>query len=125
MVNLTQASVAGVTPKSVQLYNISLLSAFGLSPSSDKELDNSRLGCWSNLLHGNIYSIAYDDDDMYVHFDSHANMTVLGRKCCILRVKNEKCSVSAFTDDVGTLPNVMMVDAVLAYDCPKTMGIDG
>ena len=44
-------------------------------------------------------------------------MTVLGRKCYNLRLKSEKCSVSAFTDNVGTLPNVIMVDAVLAYDC--------
>ena len=118
-VNSIEESAAKVTPENVQLYNISLLSAFGLSPSSDKELDSSRLGCWNDLLHGNVYSILHDDD-MFVHLNSHTNMTVLGRKCCILRVKNEKCSVSAFTDNVGTLPSVMMVDAVLAYDCPKT-----
>ena len=97
-----------------------MLSEFKLLSSSEKSLGNGRLDYWTNLLHGNVYSIAYEDDDMYVHFDSHAHMTVLGRKCCILRVKNEKCSVSAFVDDVGTLPNVMMVDAVLAYDCLKT-----
>ena len=57
---------------------------------------------------------------MEAHFDSHANMVVLGKCCWILSTSKERTAVSGFVDDVGTLPSVPIVDAVIAYDFPHT-----
>ena len=62
-----------------------------------------------------------DDDsglEMEVHLDSHANMPVLGKGCCIISVSQFKAEVSAYTDKVGKLHKVPIVDAVLLYQCP-------
>ena len=63
-----------------------------------------------------------DDDDggleMEVHLDSHANMPVLGKGCCIISVSQFKAEVSAYTDKVGKLHKVPVVDAALLYQCP-------
>ena len=70
---------------------------------------------------GGTSDAAFDDvKTMEVHFDSHANMVVLGALCWIISVSQERAAVSAFVDDVGQLPSVPIVDAVLAYDCPYT-----
>ena len=50
-------------------------------------------------------------------FNLHANMVVLGKEFFIIAKQKDKSSVSAFVDDVGSLPSVSVVDAVLAYDC--------
>ena len=61
-----------------------------------------------------------DSETMKAHFDSHANMVVLGKCCWILSTSKEQAAVSGFVDDMGTLPSVPIVDAVIAYDCPHT-----
>ena len=53
------------------------------------------------------------------HLDSHANMVVCGRYCHILSRSGISATVSAFTEDVGTL-EIPIVDAVIAYNCPDT-----
>ena len=54
---------------------------------------------------------------MYMYFDLHANMVVLGGQCFIIAKREDNCSVSAFVDYVGSLKSVSVVGAVLAYDC--------
>ena len=53
------------------------------------------------------------------HLDSHANMVVCGKHCHILSRSGINATVSAFTDDVGTM-QIPIIDAVIAYDCPDT-----
>ena len=53
--------------------------------------------------------------------DSHANMVVLGKFCAILSKSGRTAEVSGFTQDIGVLSKVPLIDAALAYDCP----IDG
>jgi hypothetical protein len=55
---------------------------------------------------------------MEVHLDSHANMVVLGKGCRVIAVSEYTAEVSAYTDDVGKLHQVPIVDAVLMYRCP-------
>ena len=51
------------------------------------------------------------------HFDSHATMVVCGKHCHILSRSGINATVSAFTDDVGTM-QIPIIDAVIVYDCP-------
>lgn len=80
---------------------------------------NIRVGYWKDLLDGNISSMELDGQTMYMSFNSRANMVVLGQECYIIQEKEDKCSVSAFVNDVGTLSSVKIVDAALSYDCPQ------
>ena len=57
---------------------------------------------------------------MHMQLDLHANMVVLGKQCYVIAKQDDKCKVSAFVGDVGTLKSVDVVDACLAYDCNKT-----
>ena len=53
--------------------------------------------------------------------DSHANMCVLGKHCLLLSnlATARKVSVGAFAEAAGGLVSVPIVDAMLAYDCPR------
>ena len=53
------------------------------------------------------------------HLDSHVNMVVCCKHCHILSRSGINTTVSAFTDDVGTM-QIVIIDAVIAYDCPDT-----
>jgi hypothetical protein len=50
--------------------------------------------------------------------DSHANMVVLGKNCFVFEWSGQSCSVHPFSDTLGTVKNVPIVDAAIAYDCP-------
>ena len=50
--------------------------------------------------------------------DSHANMICVGEQATIIQHTGKYADVSAFAKDVGTLPRVPVVDAVVTYDCP-------
>ena len=52
--------------------------------------------------------------------DSHANMCVLGKQCQVLSESGRSVDVGAFTESVGGLNQVPIVDAMLAYDCKRT-----
>ena len=50
--------------------------------------------------------------------DSHANMVVVGKNCTIFDNTQQKCTVNSFSKETGTLEDVPIIDAVVAYDCP-------
>ena len=50
--------------------------------------------------------------------DSHANMIVVGKQCAIFERTGKTCSVNAFSPSAGTMHEVPIVDAALAYDFP-------
>lgn len=80
---------------------------------------NMKAPVWKDILEGNISIVEVEGVVMYsMHFDFHANMVVLGKECYIIAKRKDKCFVSAFVDDVGLLPSVSVVGAVLAYDYP-------
>ena len=58
------------------------------------------------------------DQDPKSELDSHANMVVLGRNCFVFEWFGQTCSVKPFSDDLGNVNNVPIVDAAIAYDCP-------
>ena len=53
------------------------------------------------------------------HLDSHANMVICGKYCHILSRSGINTTVSAFTNDVGTM-QILIIDAVITYNCPDT-----
>ena len=53
--------------------------------------------------------------------DSHANMTVLGEHCFVFdNIHGQTCKVQPFDPSLGTVKEVLIVDAAVAYDCPYT-----
>ena len=50
---------------------------------------------------------------------SYTNMVVCGKYCRILSRSGINATVSAFTDDVGTM-QILIVDDVIANNCPDT-----
>ena len=50
--------------------------------------------------------------------DSHANMVVLGKNAFIFESTGRTCNVKPFTDQLGIVENVPIVDAAIAYECP-------
>ena len=50
--------------------------------------------------------------------DSHANMAVVGRYCCILEDTGQKADVNPFTPDYNALEKVPIVHAAVMYECP-------
>ena len=59
-------------------------------------------------------------DSSNTELDSHANMIVLGRYCYIIADGGKVIDVSTFAEAAGSLSRVPIVDAVIAYDCPRT-----
>ena len=58
----------------------------------------------------------------HTELDSHANMCVLGKHCELLSELStaRTVQVAAFSDSAGGLNNVLIVDAMIAYDCRRT-----
>ena len=52
--------------------------------------------------------------------DSHANMIVIGKHSLVIARSGKTIDVGAFADEVGGLSSVPIVDAMVAYDCPRT-----
>jgi hypothetical protein len=52
--------------------------------------------------------------------DSHANMVVLGKNAFIFESTGRTCTVKPFSDRLGTVENVPIVDAAIAYECQYT-----
>lgn len=61
-----------------------------------------------------------DMEDPRTELDSHANMVVLGRHCFIFEWSGKFCSVNPFTETLGSIKNVPIVDAAILYECPYT-----
>ena len=56
--------------------------------------------------------------DSRSELDNHANMVVVGSECEIFDDTGKTCTVNSFADSAGSLDNVKIVDAAVAYDCP-------
>jgi hypothetical protein len=52
--------------------------------------------------------------------NSHANMNVFGKHCYVISNSGKYANVSAFSEEVGSMLKVPIVDAIIAYDCPFT-----
>lgn len=52
--------------------------------------------------------------------DSHANMVVLGKYCFVFEWSDLTCSVKPFSETLGKVTHVPIVDAAIAYECPYT-----
>ena len=55
-----------------------------------------------------------------MELDSHADTCALGDVCGILQDTGRTISVSGFGERLGSVPNVPIVTAAVAYDCPAT-----
>ena len=51
--------------------------------------------------------------------DSHASMVVIGKHAFILSHRDQYANVRVFTNEVKGIPEVPIVDAVIAYYCPQ------
>jgi hypothetical protein len=65
-------------------------------------------------------SVALDEESIQTDLDSHANMIVVGKHCFIISYSGKYIDVNSFSDAVGGLSQVPIVDAAIAYDCPHT-----
>ena len=61
-----------------------------------------------------------DEVDPRTELDSHANMVVLGKNCFVFEWSGRTCNVHSFSDKLGSMEHVPIVDAAIAYDCPYT-----
>ena len=52
--------------------------------------------------------------------DSHANMMVVGKNAFIFESTGRTCEAKPFSEDLGIIKNIPIVDAAVAYDCPYT-----
>ena len=91
--------------------------------SVDTQGDVSRLeshGAYVSRLASLISSASseLEDDCSASELDSHANMIVVGKYCTIFDSTGKTCSVNAFSPSAGTIHEVPIVDAAVAYDCP-------
>ena len=50
--------------------------------------------------------------------DYHANMVVFGNQGTTIQNTGKFSDVNAFAEDVGMMTRVLIVDSVVAYDCP-------
>ena len=53
--------------------------------------------------------------------DSHANMVFLGQHATIINQSGNSDNVRPFLSDCSKLQAVLIVDAVVAYDCPQKL----
>ena len=53
--------------------------------------------------------------------DSHANMAVVGDHATVFSRSGRKADVKPFSSDCSKLESVPIVDAAVAYDCPRSM----
>jgi len=55
-----------------------------------------------------------------MELDSHADTTALGDTCLVLQDTGRTVNVEGFGESIGTLEDVPIVTAAVAYDCPAT-----
>ena len=61
-----------------------------------------------------------DRHESRTELDTHANMVVIGHNSQIISRSGRTVQVSPFTPDYQALPEVPIVDATIAYECPLT-----
>ena len=52
--------------------------------------------------------------------DSHVNMMIVGKNAFIFESTGLTCEAKPFSEDLGIIKNIPIVDAAVAYDCPYT-----
>ena len=68
-----------------------------------------------------IWATCVGEDDKHettTKLDTHANMAVVGNQAIVLHT-GRTSEVRAFSNEVEKLKLVPIIDAALAYDCPK------
>ena len=55
-----------------------------------------------------------------MELDSHADTCALGKECLVVGDSGRTVEVGGFEDSIGSIPDVKIVHAAVAYDCPKT-----
>ena len=63
---------------------------------------------------------SFDGHISATELDSHANMSVIGKHALIISDSGSTAQVNSFAKEAGGISEVPIVDAVCAYDCPKT-----
>ena len=58
--------------------------------------------------------------DMYCELDSHADTCSFGPDAYLVQDTGQTISVTGFLENLGTVNNVRIVTAAVAYDCPDT-----
>ena len=77
----------------------------------------------NSYIHSVIAGLAHKTSDepqidSRSELDLHANMVVMGSECFVFEWSGKTCQVNPFTKSIGTMNNVPIVDAAIAYDCP-------
>ncbi len=49
--------------------------------------------------------------------DSHTNMICMVNQVTIIQDTGQYANVNSFSEDIGMMPRVPIVDAVISYDC--------
>ena len=75
--------------------------------------------CWVADVSGVEVGL-FDGQIAATELDSHANMVVIGRHCLKIGDTGQTAHVNTFSKEAGSLSEVPIIDAVCAYDCPKT-----
>ena len=63
-------------------------------------------------------SINTPRDDPKSEPDSHTNVIVLEKHCFVFEWYGKSCTVNLFNYCLGSVKDVPIIDAVIAYDCP-------
>ena len=66
----------------------------------------------------NVQTEIQDSDESRSELDNHANMAVVGSECVVFDDTSKTCTVNSFAKSAGSLDDVKIVDAVVAYDYP-------
>ncbi len=62
----------------------------------------------------------FDGHTSATELDSHANMVVIGSHCLKIGDTGQTANVNTFSKEAGGMSEVPIIDAVCAYDCPKS-----
>ena len=62
----------------------------------------------------------YNKHDSMAELDTHANMAVVGSQAAVFHT-GRTTEGRAFSDEMDNIESMPIVDAALAYDCPKTL----
>ena len=68
----------------------------------------------------NTGDLGQSEQDSRSELDSHANMVLMGCNCFVFEWSGRTCTVQPFTDSLGSVQHVPIVDAAVAYECPYT-----
>ena len=66
----------------------------------------------------NVNTRIQDSKESRSELDNHANMVVAGSECVVFDDTGKICTVNSFAKSSGSLDNLKIVDAAVAYDYP-------